>query len=37
MKTKKESHFEHAKKIIQSWPKWKREIRCLPVLRKESK
>lgn len=30
MKTKKESYFDHAKKIIASWPKWKREIRCLP-------
>ena len=23
-KTKK--HFDHAKKIVKSWPKWKREI-----------
>jgi len=23
-------HFEHAKKIIKSWPKWKQDINCNP-------
>ena len=25
-----QSHFVHARKIIESWPEWKRNIRCTP-------
>lgn len=24
------SHFAHARKTIESWPEWKRNIRCMP-------
>lgn len=23
-------HFAHARKVIQSWPEWKRNVRCMP-------
>ena len=23
---KKESHFDHARRIVASWPKWKKQI-----------
>ena len=26
MKNNNSKHFEHAKKVVKSWPKWKREI-----------
>jgi hypothetical protein len=25
------NHFEHARKIVKSWPKWKQEIKITPV------
>ena len=25
-----QSHFAHARKIVESWPQWKRNIRCMP-------
>ena len=25
-----ESHFDHARKMIESWPEWKKNIRCMP-------
>lgn len=25
------NHFEHAKKIIKSWVKWKQEIKTTPI------
>jgi len=28
--TDKQSHFVQARQIINRWPKWKREIRCMP-------
>ena len=24
------SHFDDARKMIESWPEWKRNIRCMP-------
>jgi hypothetical protein len=29
--TNQQSHFVHARKIIESWPEWKRNIRCTPI------
>ena len=29
--TDKQSHFVHARQIIDSWPEWKRNIRCAPI------
>lgn len=28
--TDKQSHFVQAHQIIKGWPKWKRNIRCMP-------
>ena len=28
---KSEEHFEHARRIIESWPKWKQEIGFAPI------
>ncbi len=28
---KKNKHFEHAKKIISKWPKWKQEVGFPPM------
>lgn len=30
IESNQESHFVHARKTIESWPKWKRNIRCTP-------
>lgn len=30
-----DKHFNHAQRIIASWPKWKRDIRCNPNKNKE--
>ena len=27
---KQQSHYDHARKIIESWPEWKKNIRCMP-------
>jgi hypothetical protein len=32
LKTDQESHFARARKIVESWPEWKRNIRCAPIL-----
>lgn len=29
--TDKQSHFVHARQIIERWPEWKRNIRCMPI------
>jgi hypothetical protein len=30
-KTNEQSHFVRARKIVESWPEWKRNIHCAPM------